>query len=324
MWSDFLILDDLQVWQILLAFFGSIFASFIGTAVGGDGFIFLIVSSFLNLPSAKILGSYKWFAMINSFYAVFQYGKENASMAYKFFRFCMPHGLVLWIPAAYIGTILSEKYASSVLEYFLPFAAIFLAVFKTFFQSVKSKSKTKMQPWVFFYIIITILFFYIGFFGPGSGTFIIILSAYFLRSSLRNGSILSRHIDMIANIVSVTIFTISGNFYLDLIILMSLGGLIGSKISIEIVRKYGQNLLEIMLISMLYFIAIYYCWSLFLSSKNKCFWMENYSGKYEWIETKISDKNECFQMDGCKGGLGKGGGGCFKWAKNKEDEANSW
>ena len=60
-----------------------------------------------------------------------------------------------------------------------------------------------------------------------------------------------------------------------------------------------------------------------------CYWMENISGKFEWViadiiyEEKVS-KEYCFNLDSCSGGRGESGGGCYKWAKSANDKQQPW
>ena len=57
--------------------------------------------------------------------------------------------------------------------------------------------------------------------------------------------------------------------------------------------------------------------------------LENYSGKFEWVATENFfgekyNKKECFELDSCDGGLGKSGGGCYKWAETANDPRLVW
>jgi len=64
----------------------------------------------------------------------------------------------------------------------------------------------------------------------------------------------------------------------------------------------------------------------------KCYWMENFSGEYQWIavEGNLSDtvqgisKKSCFALDSCNGGLGQSGGGCYKWALSNDKMPEPW
>jgi Leucine-rich repeat (LRR) protein len=65
------------------------------------------------------------------------------------------------------------------------------------------------------------------------------------------------------------------------------------------------------------------------TGKPQCFWMENYSGKFKWVPTdtiyhRMLTKQECFELDSCDGGLGRPGGGCYKWATSPEAPGIKW
>jgi len=66
-----------------------------------------------------------------------------------------------------------------------------------------------------------------------------------------------------------------------------------------------------------------------LEKEYSCYWMENISGKFEWVITDVIygkelSKKECFDLDSCNGGNGFSRGGCYKWAKSSNDKASSW
>ena len=52
-----------------------------------------------------------------------------------------------------------------------------------------------------------------------------------------------------------------------------------------------------------------------------CYWMENVSGRFEWVPAEVGGMyrgegyDRCFALDSCAGGLGESGGGCYKWAR---------
>ena len=66
-----------------------------------------------------------------------------------------------------------------------------------------------------------------------------------------------------------------------------------------------------------------------LEKEYSCYWMENISGKFEWVIADVIyneelSKKQCFNLDSCNGGKGFSGGGCYKWAKSSNDKASSW
>ena len=63
-----------------------------------------------------------------------------------------------------------------------------------------------------------------------------------------------------------------------------------------------------------------------LADTGKCFWMENYTGNYTWVDAPYGnvDKEECYALDSCDGGLGQSGGGCYKWAITADGDRIPW
>ncbi len=63
-----------------------------------------------------------------------------------------------------------------------------------------------------------------------------------------------------------------------------------------------------------------------LAASNRCYWMENYSGNFNWVDSPQGNvsKDECYALDSCDGGLGQSGGGCYKWASSPTAERQPW
>ena len=61
-----------------------------------------------------------------------------------------------------------------------------------------------------------------------------------------------------------------------------------------------------------------------------CYWMENVSGRFEWVPAEVGGlyRNEgydrCFALDSCDGGRGESAGGCYKWARSAQAARVLW
>ncbi len=55
-----------------------------------------------------------------------------------------------------------------------------------------------------------------------------------------------------------------------------------------------------------------------------CYWMENQSGKYQWVIYPGPSKSQCFALDSCNGGLKQSNGGCYKWASSPNGKPEPW
>ncbi len=65
------------------------------------------------------------------------------------------------------------------------------------------------------------------------------------------------------------------------------------------------------------------------SAEPHCYWMENYSGKYLWVDAnavyqRVLNKKDCYALDSCSGGLQMSGGGCYKWATSADAKPLPW
>lgn len=61
-----------------------------------------------------------------------------------------------------------------------------------------------------------------------------------------------------------------------------------------------------------------------------CYWMENVSGRFEWVPAEVGGLyhgegyDQCFALDSCDGGEGQSGGGCYKWARSASAARVLW
>ena len=91
------------------------------------------------------------------------------------------------------------------------------------------------------------------------------------------------------------------------------------------------TLLGLLLLFLLVYFAGFATGHFFIteSTSKRCYWMENTSGQFTWIEAeevyhrKLSER-ECYELNSCGSGLGNSGGGCYKWSTNPEGEAENW
>jgi hypothetical protein len=54
-----------------------------------------------------------------------------------------------------------------------------------------------------------------------------------------------------------------------------------------------------------------------------CYWMTPDGSRWE-ARADAATKEECFALDSCSGGLGRSGGGCYKWARGADQPGVKW
>jgi hypothetical protein len=57
---------------------------------------------------------------------------------------------------------------------------------------------------------------------------------------------------------------------------------------------------------------------------NHCYWMNSYDGKNKWQVFTGLTIDDCYASDGCSRGMGRSGGGCYKWAASANAKPEPW
>jgi hypothetical protein len=84
--------------------------------------------------------------------------------------------------------------------------------------------------------------------------------------------------------------------------------------------KFGQVMIMLVSISLSPGLAF---------AQERCYWMENYSGRYEFVPASHVygyelSFNQCYLLDSCSGGKSHSGGGCYKWAEGPKAQRIPW
>ena len=141
-------------------------------------------------------------------------------------------GLVNWrlalptIFAAILGSSLGANASlamedgimEKVLFVVLPIVALIVLNPKTFHDHAEEEFHMNAKTWITATISALVVGLYDGFYGPGTGTFLIIAFTVFARMNLRSANAQAKVINLTTNITSLTIFVLNGQvvFWLGL------------------------------------------------------------------------------------------------------------
>ncbi|MDR3048792.1 MAG: TSUP family transporter [Elusimicrobiota bacterium] len=161
----------MDILTILLLSLGGFFAAFIDSTVGGGGLISVPALLSLGLPVNFALGTNKLAASMGSFMSVVSFwraGKINKKTAGGLFPFSF-FGSALGAFAVYM---LPEQLMKYIIVILLSVIAIYTFIRKDF------GAKSAVKKTGFFALTVSIIMawflgFYDGFFGPGTGSFLI-------------------------------------------------------------------------------------------------------------------------------------------------------
>jgi uncharacterized protein len=235
--------NDITLW-VLLALMASAFAAgFIDSVAGGGGLI--LVPSFIlaGLPPQLALGQEKIVSTLGTIAAIRNFIK-NKRVIWAAVATGIPAGLL----GAYIGAqailYFDPETIGKIILAMLPVGIVFSFIPK---KSREEKTTTEINKAVLlFWVPITVFFigFYDGFFGPGTGSFLIIALHYLLKFDLVSASATSKLFNFSSNIGALIAFIISGNVLYVLAIPLVLMNLFGNHVGSSSALKYGPKLIQ--------------------------------------------------------------------------------
>ncbi len=230
-------------------------AGFVDAIGGGGGIISLPAFILAGLPAHNAVATNKLAASAGSILSNVRYIKAG----YVSFRLAIPT-VVAAIAGSMAGAKLSllvdEKVFMIILLCVLPVVA-FLVLNKKIFGAAKETGLVLDKRT---YIVAVLAAFFIGaydgFYGPGTGTFIIIAFTVFAKMGLKNANGQSKVINLVTNLTSLAVFIANG----QVVYLAGLAGAVanigGNYLGSSLAMKNGSKIIKPVIIVVLVLLAV--------------------------------------------------------------------
>ncbi len=243
----------------------SLAAGFLDAIAGGGGLLTLPAVLLAGVPPHLTLGTNKFAATLGTLVALGNFARNNLVL----WRMAL-YGLCFSLTGAWLGSRLAlyvdAAQLGKILVAMLPFG-----MFATF---MPRKNRTDVveegtpNGWRFWLLIPPVCFAigaYDGFFGPGTGSFLILAFHWILGTSLLAASATAKVLNLTSNFGALCVFMFTGNVLWPLAVCMAaasmLGNWLGSRTAIrvgsDVVRRFLLVSLSILLLTLVwrYFIA---------------------------------------------------------------------
>lgn len=213
-------------------------AGFVDAIAGGGGLISLPAYLMAGLPAHYAIGTNKFSACMGTFVATYRFLKKGLVN--------LPHVLPS-VFTALAGSWLGAKLALSVpADIFKSLMLVIIPVTAVFVIKAKSieNSKPPFSPFksvVISAVIALVIGIYDGFYGPGTGTFLILLLVYVARLTLKEAAGATKIINLSTNVAALTVFLSSGSVVFPLAIVASLFGIAGNYIGANYFISRGKG-----------------------------------------------------------------------------------
>jgi uncharacterized membrane protein YfcA len=235
-------------------------AGFVDAVAGGGGLISLPAYMIVGLNPIDAIGTNKFSASC---------GTLVATMRYSRCGFIRWRELVPAIVVALIGSWIGARLALSVendvfkiiMLLVLPITAVFVLNKRTLSRYRCPYSGLKTE------VIITFLALFVGvydgFYGPGTGTFLMLMLVGIAHIRLEEAVGSTKVINLSTNLASLSVYLVHGKVLFPLAIVASVFGIAGNFIGARYFTKKGAGFVKILIVVVLSIFFVKLCWEMF-------------------------------------------------------------
>jgi uncharacterized membrane protein YfcA len=234
-------------------------AGFIDAVAGGGGLLTVPALLTAGLPPHLVLGTNKLAATFGSITSSYTYFKKKLFDPH-FWR----NSTIATAIGSVIGTITVDHLSTDVLEKGLP-VIVFIAAVYTLFSHAKPDSHLALPQVTAKFRAIqitqgTVLGFYDGLAGPGTGAFWTITNTVFYKMNLLLCCGLARTMNFVSNFSSLIAFMALGHINYALGLCMGLCMMVGAFIGAHSAIKFGSRFIRPVFITVVLVIAVKLTW----------------------------------------------------------------
>jgi uncharacterized membrane protein YfcA len=224
----------------------SFLAAFIDSIAGGGGLILLPSLLVAGIPPQLALGTNKFAAMFGTGTALSNFIR-NKKVIWKIAFIGIAFSLVGSALGAKAILLFNQETIAKIIMALLPITAIVTFIPK---KQLKTKETSFSKANLFFHVpfICLTIGFYDGFFGPGTGSFLIFFFYVFLGLHLVNSSAVSKVFNFSSNIGAFIAFAVAGKVLYTVGIPIAVANIAGGFLGSHLAIRKGQKLVKFFLI----------------------------------------------------------------------------
>ncbi|RDU65166.1 TSUP family transporter [Helicobacter sp. MIT 14-3879] len=226
---------DILLILILVAFI----AGFVDSIAGGGGIITIPALLLAGIPPHYALGTNKLQSSFGSFSATIHFYRKGHLKIKENLPFIISVGVF-----ASIGTILIQFFDANVLSKFIPFLLIIFSIYFLFSPKIKEENSIAKLGKLGLALILGVIGFYDGFFGPGTGSFLMFALILFGGFGIKESLAQAKLYNFTTNIASVIFFAIGGHILYKIGLAMAVGQFLGAYIGSKVALKYGIKIIK--------------------------------------------------------------------------------
>ena len=230
-------------------------AGLIDAIGGGGGLISLPAYLIAGLPPHAAVATNKMSSTCGTALATFRFIKNKLVN----FKLAVPSVIAAIIGStigANLSLLVSEDIMLYVMVAILPVCAFLVLNKKLFHDGGEDEVLLNKRTYITATVAAFIIGMYDGFYGPGTGTFLIIAFTIFAKLSIKTANAQAKVINLTSNITSLLIFLLNGEVILTVGLAAAACNMVGGYIGAGLVMKNGAKIVKPSIIFVLILLAL--------------------------------------------------------------------
>ena len=237
-------------------------AGFVDSIAGGGGLISVPAFLLAGLPAHNAIGTNKMAAGMGIVVSTARLSKAG-QIPWKKVWIYMLCAVLGSSSGARLALLVPDRIFKIIMLFVIPLTAVYILFFKP--TSVEKEPLPEKQTVLRASLIALLTGVYDGFYGPGTGTFMILLLTAAAHYRLGESNGVTKAINMASNLSALSIYLLNGKVLLPLGIIAGLFNMAGAYIGIGFFHKKGSRIVLPLMLTVLTVFFIRLIYELFLS-----------------------------------------------------------
>lgn len=232
-------------------------AGFVDAIAGGGGLISLPAYMIAGVPVHFAIGTNKISSCMGTVISTYRYAK-NGYIKLKLAACSAICALIGSSIGAMISLRIHDFYFKILMLFVLPFTAFYVMCKGNIEKNKHMEMKMSYKTYIICMVIAFLIGVYDGFYGPGTGTFLILLLTGIANLHMNTAAGITKVINLSSNVAAVVTFVSNGTIFLLLGLVAGLFSIAGNYIGSGYFTKSGSRIVQPVIITVLtiFFIRI--------------------------------------------------------------------
>jgi len=250
-------IEGLDIFALLIL--AAFFAGFVDAIAGGGGLITVPVLLLAGFSPLQALATNKLQGLFGAGTAALTFSlKGHVELSKQYIP------ALLALIAGALGATLITYIPAQNIRFILPFLLIGVALFFWLKPGLDDENRAeRMRPAIFVAVIVPIIGFYDGFFGPGTGSFFMLAFVSLSGFGILKATAQTKLLNFASNVGGFVIFALAGAVVWKIGLAMGIAQILGAQLGARLAIKNGAGLIKPLLIFTCLALATKLLWDYF-------------------------------------------------------------